>query len=509
MLNRTRTQNVSINVVISLLCQFVNLAFSFISRTVFIKTLGVDYLGVNGLFTNVLTILSFAELGIGNSIIFSMYKPLADKDEEKLSSLMDLYRKSYTVIGITVALAGICIVPFIDIIVKDDPTIVEDIRLLYLLFLTNSVCSYCFVHKKSIIIADQRNYLIIGITETIYVLQVLAQIIVLYTTHNFILFLIIQIICTLLGNIASSVLANYLYPFLRKKAVPLEKKESQVIFKNVRALVLYKFGSVILNGTDNILISSLVGVNAVGLVSNYVLLSSSCNKVLQKITEAFTASIGNLNATASPQEQNAVFKKIFLITAWIYGYASVGLATVSQHFISIWIGEEYLLSIFVLLSIIAEFYVKGVHFVASTYRTTLGFFVEGKWSALLAAAINLILSVLLCKVIGLAGILVATPIARILSIGIVDPVMVFHKGFKKSAIEYYRTYIIHLLINIVIGLTCYIVLSCSNIQGVLGVLVDIVVVTILYNLIMLALFYKTKIFRELMCMLKGIIRKRG
>lgn len=165
MKNQSRTKNVTINSLVSLLCQVLNLFLNFLTRTVFIKILGAEYLGVNGLFTNILTILSFAELGIGNAIVFNLYKPLAQNDKKKISSLMLLYKKAYTIIGLFVLGAGVLVTPFLDVIIKTKPNISENISLLYILFLLNTVVSYFFVYKKNIIIADQKNYITLIVTQ--------------------------------------------------------------------------------------------------------------------------------------------------------------------------------------------------------------------------------------------------------------------------------------------------------------------------------------------------------
>ena len=506
-LGKSRTKNVSINSVVALVCQVLNLLLSFVTRTIFIRLLGVEYLGVNGLFTNILTILSFAELGIGNAIVFNMYKPLACGDTEKIKSLMQLYKKTYTVIGCIVAGAGVIVTPFLQYIIKNKPDISENITLLYLLFLANTATSYFFIYKKNILIADQKSYITLIVTQCVLILKTILQTAFLYLTHDFIIYLIIQIICTLLENIVCSFVADKQYPYLKEKAYPLERQETKRIFTDVKALALYKFGSVILNGTDNILVSMFVGVKEVGLVSNYVLLTTSCNSILQRITEAFTASVGNLNASEDSKKQYDVFKKIFFITAWIYGFASVGLAVVAQYFIEAWLGSNYLLGNVFVLAVVTEFYVKGVHSVSTTYRSTLGFFVEGKWSALLAAFLNLVLSIILCKTIGLTGIFIATPIARILSVGIVDPVLVFHKGFKKNVSEYYMRYVLYLAVFIILGIVCSIILAYISVSGWGGVLIKVIVITIVFNISMVIIFHRSKMFKELCTMAKGLIRK--
>ena len=508
-MNKSRTENVSINVVIAIVCQIVNLLLNFVVRTFFIKILGAEYLGVNGLFTNVITILSFAELGIGSAIIFSMYKPLAIGDKNKICSLMRLYKKAYWTIGIIVAAVGIVISPFLQFIVKEQPDIPENLTVLYFLFLANTVASYFFVYKKSIIIADQKNYIVLGITEAVHLVQVIVQIILLIITRDYFLYLLLQVVFTVLSNAVSSVVADRLYPYLREDAEPLSKEESRGIFSNVKALAVYKFGSVILNGTDNILVSSLVGVLEVGLVSNYVLLTTSCNAILGKITESFTASVGNLNAVGDRKSQYDIFNKILFITAWLYGFAAVGLFVVSKYFIEAWIGTDYLLDNLTVFGIVAGFYVQGVHFAAYTYRTTLGLFRQAKLSPLFAAILNIILSIILCKCIGLAGIFIATPISRLLTNGIVDPLLIYTKIFRKNPINYYIKYFAYCALFVGIAILSYFAVAYIAVAGWVGVVIKILTVTLIFNCIMILVFFHTKTFKDILRRFVRIIKKKG
>lgn len=504
---KSRTKNVSINMAIAVVCQVFNLVLNFLIRTVFIKTLGADYLGVNGLFTNILTILSFAELGIGNAIVFSMYKPLAQRDMQKVASLMALYKKTYTIIGMIIAAVGLTVTPFLSFVIKDDPAVSENLYLLYVLFLANTVSSYFFVYKKSLISADQKNYIVLIITEAVHFVQVVFQTIFLLLTHNFIVYLVLQIVFTVMGNIAASIVANKLYPFLKSKAQPLEKGESKSIFSNVKALSIYKFGSVILNGTDNIILSAMIGVTEVGIASNYVLLTTSCNAILGKITEAFTASVGNLNSYDDKERQYNVFNKLMLITVWLYGFASVGLAAVSSAFVSAWLGTDYLLDNVTAIAIVAGFFVQGAHFAAYTYRTTLGYFKQGRLSPVFAAALNIALSVLLCHFIGMAGIFIATPISRLLTTGIVDPHLIYKNTFNKKPLIYHLKYLGYFALIVLIGTLCCYLTSLVNIGGWLEVIFEIVIVTVVFNIIMLVVFMRTKMFRELFHSAKNIMKR--
>ena len=508
-MQNSRTANTAKNASFGLASQLLNIILSFISRTVFIYVLGVEYLGINGLFTNILMLLSFAELGIGNAIIYGMYKPLAMDDKEKIKSLMALYEKAYKAIGLFVFITGLLIIPFMDYIIKEAPNISESITLIYVLFLLNTSLSYFFVYKKSIITADQKNYVVLFYQQLFKIGQTLAQILFLWITGQYLIFLVIQIMITLLNNIYVSRKADKMYPFLKEeKAKSLEKEEQSSIFANVKALFLYKFGSVVLNGTDNIIISAIIGITAVGLNSNYVLIISALTAIVGQIMNGFTASVGNLNAVGTKETKERAFNKIFFVSAWMYGFCSVGLYLFLNKLIVLWIGEAFIFSDLVVFAIVLHFYVNSVHFTAYTYRVTMGLFVQGRWAPLAAAIINVVLSFWLGSTIGIAGIFFATSIARLLTTGIVDPILVYRNGFDKSPLHYYFRYFFFAGLFIGLYFLMKLIVSFVSIPGLSGFIIEIIAVSLLFNVIMAAIFWKYQDFVEVRRAILGLINNK-
>ncbi len=508
-MTKSRTINSIRNTSLAAISQIINTLLSFVARTIFIKTLGAEYLGANGLFTNILTILSFAELGIGNAIIFSLYKPIAEKDEKKIKQLMQLYKKAYNTIGIIVLLMGICIIPFLNIIVKEAPTIKENIAFIYLLFLINTVFSYFFTYKKSIIIANQNDYLINIFDIIFYIIKTVLQCLFLYLTHNYVIYLIIQIACTLFENIIISIKANKMYPYLKDKEIEkISKDERNGIFQNVKALVFYKFGSVILNGTDNILISVMLGVTCVGLVSNYTLIITAITNIIGQLLNGFISSIGNLNAIGTKNAKERTFNDIFFISVWIYGFCSVGLLIFLNKFIRIWLGEAYILEYIVIIALVLHFYVNGVQFVAYAYRTTMGLFIYGKYTAILAAVINIFLSIILCKFMGLSGIFFATTIARLLTTAWYDPFMIYSREFNKKVKKYYIKYVKYFVIIIINYLCSEFIINRIPGSGMLNFTIKLCIFTIISNFIFFMFFFKTNEFRNVCNRVKDLLKNK-
>ena len=502
----SRTRNVAFNAAASLLTQVVMILLNFVSRTVFIRTLDIDYLGVNGLFSNVLTILSFAELGIGQAIVFSLYKPLAEHNEERICSLMQLYKKLYLFIFGVVVVLGLSMIPFFDVLIKGEPHVKENIVVIYLFYLFSTAVSYLYIYKQSIITADQKQYVVTTVLTVASIIRVLGQIIILYLTHNFLLFLTIDILFRIAGNLYCSHVADKMYPYIRNNPKPLRKEDTRKIFKDVKSMAAYKFGSIVVNSSDNVIISAMVSITTVGLVSNYHMLVLACKNIMGGITNAFTASLGNLNATATTNEKYHVFNKILLITAWLYGLASVGIVVISKYFVEVWIGKEFILSTWVVIALVSEFYVWGIHSLESHYRFTMGFFVKGRIAPILAAMSNIGLSIWFCSLWGVAGVFIATSVARIITYGVIDTLIIFKDGFHRNPAIYFVKNVGFLLLFIGIGLLSSWIVGFVTWHSWLGVIAQIILVVILYNAVMVLIFYRTVEFKEVVAAARGLLK---
>ena len=508
----SRSEYVVKNVSITLVMQVVKNVLSFIGRTAFVYVLGAEYLGVNSLFTEILTVLSFAELGIGNAMVFSLYKPLAEKDTEKIKSLMQLYAKVYRVIGIVIAGLGICVVPFVKHIVGDVSYVKEDITLLYLLFLVNSVISYFFVYKKSLIIADQKNYIVDIYQQVFYAFQVIGQVVFLLVTKRFIPYLLIMIVTTFLNNVYVAYKADKMYPFLTQKNIkPLDKAEVSGIITNVKALVVYKIGGIILESTDSIFISSLINVVSVGLYANYKMIISVFKTIGSQMMNSIVASVGNLNASATDQKKESVFYEMLYISAWFYGFATMGLCCFMTPLVNVWLGEKYAIDFDAVLAASIYFYVSNMHYPCYTYRTTAGLFVFGKYVPMIAAVCNIVLDIVLGKIWGLSGILWASTISRVFTYEIIDPCLIYKKIFHKPVIKYLFMYIGLTSLIFLDGVVSYKISSIVSLTGFIGLLIQVIVFSLVFNLLFLMATLKTTQFKSIYQRIKPIIlnaRKR-
>lgn len=366
-----RTKNSIINLITAIIGQGFGVIISFVSRIFFIKYLGAEYLGIDGLFTNILTILSLAELGVGSAMTFSLYRPIADENNEKIKSLMDLYKKAYRIIGIVVIGLGLCMVPFYRMLMDEVPNI-NNLNIIFMLFVLNTAISYFYAYKKSLIICNQKKFITTIIKYLSYFMMNVIQIIILVFSKNYILFLICQIIFTLLENICNSIIADRMYPYLKEKNVEkLDVAEKKKIKNNVSAMLFHKLGSVIVNSTDNIIISKYVGLIAVGLYSNYYMVTNALVIITNQIFDAIVASIGNLGTTKDTLRLNEVFNRVFFLNFFVFGMLASTMAVVMNDFITIWVGEKYLFDIWITYVIIISFYLRGMRKSCITFRDAL------------------------------------------------------------------------------------------------------------------------------------------
>ena len=430
-----RTKKSIINTIVSLMSQIIIILLGFISRRVLIYSVGVQYLGINGLMTNILTIFSLAESGIGLAIGYSLYKPLANNDIEKIKSLMRFYKKTYQFLAILTAGIGIIFFPFLPIFLKENTT--TDASIIYFLFLFSSVSSYLWSYKVTLNSSDQNKYLY-TITNTIaQILVLVIKVFVLFYTENYILYLSIDIGTTLIKNIIFSVILDKKYPYLKERNVQklddLTKKE---LFINIKSLFYGKFGYILSQCSDNLVISSMVSINAVGLYSNYTILITSVSGFVTTFSSSVIASMGNLIAEESKERVYDVYKKIDFINYWLYTFSSICLFCLIEPFIRIWLGNEYVLSLSILIITVITFYLKGINSSIDIVKNAAGLYYPGRYISLIEALINLIISILLASKYGLVGVLIGTLISFIICSFWVKPFIVYRDVFSLKFIKY-------------------------------------------------------------------------
>lgn len=453
-----RVENSMRNAIVGVIAQFVQVISSFLCRMIFVRCLAQEYLGVNGLFSNILTILAMAELGIGSAITFELYRALADNDEYELSALMALYRKAYTIIGLIIGVAGLVVLPFVGLLISKDTAITESLYLLYLLYLLDTVVSYFFSYRGTIIDASQQNYILTLLDTGTGIVRNILQCVALLITRNFLLYLLIQIAFKLIYNLLVSYTAAKFFPILKEKnnyTLPKEKRNR--IFQNVKCVFITNIFARLVGSTDNIIITALDGLAVTGINSNYSLIISTLITFTTKIQSGITASVGNISAVETKEKKLSTFYEVFAIYFWMYFWCGICFAILVQPTISLVFGGNYVMAFNIGI-------ITGMNFVQSetstaigAYKSTMGLFRYGKFISIFTSSLNIILSIILGQKYGVFGILLATFISRMLTTEWYIPYVTFKYGFESNVMPYYRKMIIFWLEGMVIfGITYFI-----------------------------------------------------
>ncbi|WP_338359639.1 hypothetical protein [Yeosuana marina] len=495
----SRTANSFRNVSSGLSSQIVYTILGFVSRTIFIKYLAVEYLGINGLFSSILSVLALAELGVGSAFVYSLYKPLAEKKEDVVASILNLYKKVYITVGFVVFVLGICLLPFLDQLIPQKPdNISESISTIYLLFLFNSASSYFFSYKVSLINADQRNYISTWNYLIFYIVQNILQIVVLILYQNFLFYLTVQLVCQFLSNVSISFIVNKYYPFLSQyKKLKVDNAIKKEIISNAKATFIIRIGGILVNSTDNLIINYFSGLALVGLASNYNLLIGIATAIILQIFNNISSSIAQINAVESKIKQYETFKMINLANFWIYGFTAICFILLANDFIAIWIGNSYILPMSISLMIAINFFMVGVQGTIWTYKATYGFFNQGKYLVILTALLNLAFSFLLGHYWGLFGILLATALARLITNFWYDPYIIFKLGLAIPPKIYLKSFFKFLLVLIFTGFITFKVTLLLNFSNLINLIVKLVICLIIPNLMIYLYYKKTNEFESM------------
>lgn len=495
------------NTSVAFLAQAAAILMGFFTRVVFTRTLSEGYVGINGLFTDILNILSLSELGVGTAITYALYGPIARKDYEKQKTLMRLFRLFYRMTAGIVLAAGLLLIPFLNLLMKNRPD-VDHLVLIYLLYLTNSVISYLLIYKKTLVDAHQMSYITVLYHNGFLVLQDVCQIVILLWTKNFILFLTVAVLCTITGNICMSRKADRMFPYLKEPCKEhLPEEEKQDIIKNIKAMMMHKIGTVVVSNTDNLLISSFVGVISAGIYSNYFLVIGSIRQILEQAMQGVAASVGNLGETEEKEKIHTIFKEMFFLGQWLYGLAGICLLELLNPFVELAFGKKYLFEFSVVLILCINFFLNGTRKAILIFKESMGLFWYDRYKAVVEAILNLVISIVLVLHFGVAGVFLGTISSTVLTSLWVEPYILYKYRFERSPVRFFAGYGWNLLV--MAGVWWITDLCCRQIVGnvFLVLVLRLLVCVFVPNLLLCIIYWRCPEFRELLGLLKTMLEK--
>lgn len=503
-----RTKKTFINMCAKFVNQIVVILLGLISRRVMIDSVGVQYLGINGVLENVFTIISLAESGIGVAMVYSLYKPLAEKNEHIIKGLMQFYRKSYHILAAFTLCAGLAIIPFLPVFLKGNT--VNNTMIIYFLFLFQAVTSYLFTYKVSLNNADQNQYIVTIINTISQTLVLIIKIAILYFWKNYIVFLTIDIIFNLIRNLVISHIVDRMYPFLKDKDhVALDKEIKDPLYKNIKALFVGKLGYIVSVASDNLVISSKLSVISVGLYSNYTTIITAASNFVKIFISSSTASVGNAVASETKENVYKIFKKMLFINFWIYTVCAVGMFCLLTPFVeNIWLGKEFGLGELTTFLIVFNFFLDGIMAPIDSVKSSAGIYWNDRYIPIAAAVLNLVLSILFVQKYQIAGVLIGTIVSKITLSFWIQPLLVYKLLFKRHLLDYFVMIIKYFCTFIGIGALSYSLLKMINLQmNFIILILEGILILIVVNIILWILFGRTAEFRELMELVKNKIKR--
>lgn len=513
----SRTEKSLLNVLTGVIGQILSFVLSFAIRTVFIHTLGEAYLGLNGLYTNILSVLNLTELGIGTAIVIELYRTVALNNEEKTKQYLQFYKKAYYCIGLCILTIGLILTPFLNYFIKDTESVaLINYRLVFLLYLFNTAFSYFFfAYRNSILQANQQEYKLRIINYIFKFVEMILQIITLIIFKNIYLYLIIPLILGCIATVVKGILIGKWYPFiLEKPKGKLSKEEVKNTKKNIFSVALYKISGTVINSTDNIIVSSFISIILTGIYSNYLILISAVNTMLEILFSAFTASLGNLNVEAAGniEKKYSIFKILSFLNFWMYGFCSVCFLVLFDPFIRIWIGEKYIMNSLTEYIIVVNFLIVGLQETIGTHRAAYGLFYKGRYRPVFSVLLNIISSIVFVKIFpaeyGIVAVLLGTIVSNIAVSWWFDSYLVFKYAFNKKPISFYVTFWKRFIYVMIIGIIFRKISMLLPFSGIMEVIIDGILVTIVYNVIFILLFCKKDEFKYLRNSITNLVARR-
>ena len=488
------------------LVKVLNMVVPFFMRSIMLHYLGVEYLGLNGMFRSILQFLNLAELGVGSAMVFSMYKPIAEDDTDSICALMRLYRTLYRLIGLFIAVVGLALTPFLPHLVKSDLPVDVNLYILYFMNLGTTVLSYwLFAYKNCLLHAHQRNDVSSRISLVLHLAEYALKMLALIVFHNYYLYLSAQLLFQISSNILISLRVSKLYPAYMPRG-DLPKENVLDIAHRVRDLFTAKFSYVISDSADTLVITSFLGLASLALYQNYFFVITSVRSILDVFVNACVAGIGNSLITESDKKNYRDLQKLTMLFGWFLCVSSAMMLCVYQPFMTIWMGKENLLGFSLVICFTLYYYFIGMNKLLSMFKDAAGLWHRDRFRPLIAALVNLALNLLTVKWLGLYGVLLSTVIS-IVAVGL--PWLLhnlFHEIFPKDYLwEYTRNFIGYVVVTIICcaaswGLCCVFKLDTWG-----TFFFNAVVSFIVPNVLFYVIYGRNPLFRECFKQIKGVV----
>lgn len=441
--HNARAGNILKASLISALCNIINVFMGFGYRTIFLHFLSVEYLGLSGLFANILNLLSLAELGITTSISFRLYDPVSRDDVKKVGELMRFFKRIYSLIAATVIGLGLLFLPFVKTLIKDTAEIPPDIHIygIYLLFLAQTASSYLFSYRQALLSADQKQYVCSCLNTGVHFFRYSLQTAALILWRAYTVSLVTGILITIILNYMISIWIKETYHPVFQVSSGLTQKEIKEIYRDTRATLLHKIGGTVLTSTDNIILAKYIGLSVTGLYSNYSMVFSNMTTLVTQIFTSFTSSLGNAHVELEEDARYKLYLRLLFLNFGGVGLITSCLYVLINDFIGLWLGRSMQLDNRTVMALCIQFYLEMARSISCSYTSACGLFARDKARPVIEAVLNIAVSIAAVRRIGLAGIFVGTIISHMATVVWREPLLLYRWEFKKPVSEYWIRYV--------------------------------------------------------------------
>lgn len=508
--NSGRKEAVLKNVTSQMGASTIQSLLGFVSRRIFLMYLGENLLGLNGVMTSIIGMLSLAELGFGEAINYSLYEPLARGDQEKVASIMALYRKLYFTIAGVIASLGAILIPLLHLFVENTvPT--ATMYIAFGLFLVDTCLSYCLAYNRNIITADQKDYMVIRIDMVFQIALQVLQLSVIVITRDYYAYLITKVVVTLIQNIYIYSRANKLYPYIRrKKTEKLPKEYTSTLMHNVKALFITRVSYFCVSGTDNLLLSSFTSLVNVAVYNNYVTIFNLFNKTFNTVFEKARAVIGNFIVVNGDENAYPLFRRIFFVNFLVTSFTSTGIFVVCNEVINVWLGSGHNWYMLPVGLLVFNNYSRFILQTCEAFRGAKGLYCPRpfvKWVSLMEGIVNLVVSLLFVFVLEnrVVGVFLGTSVSTVVST-ITVPWIVYKFLFKRPLKDFFTIYFKYLAIwGFTMAVSCVVFNLVLTTSHILNVVIGIAVCTGITCAVYLPVFWKTDEFKYAVTVVKGLL----
>ena len=504
-----RTKNAARNIVFDGMLKLLNIIIPFFLRSIMLNYLGVEYLGLSGLFRSILSFLNLAELGVGSAMVFSMYKPIAEDDADSICALLRLYRTFYRAIGLFIAVVGLALTPFLRSLISGDIPADMNLYILYFMNLGSTVLTYwLFAYKRSLLDAHQRTDVISKVSLIAQFVEYALKLPALIIFRNYYMFLGVQLGAQVVINLLTAVRVNKMYPqYTPQGHLPREKVMD--IVRRVRDLFTSKFSAVVFNFADTLVISAFMGLTALAIYQNYFFVITALRTFIDVIIVACIAGVGNSLVTETQEKNYNDFARITMLFGWIMGVGSAMLLCLYQPCKHIWMGEENMLSFNYVICFVIYFYTMGMNKIINMFKDAAGIWHKDRFRPLTAALVNLGLNLATVKWLGLYGVLLSSVISIV---GVQIP-WLFHNLFQEVFPRKYLWQYVRFfcgLVGVALASCAASWLLCSLLQLNVwtSLIVNACVSFLVPNLFFFALYGKKPLFRESIAQIRRVLLKK-